>query len=143
MRSFLRLHAIYTCSIYIYITRNGGISESSENTTEPEVETEEEGVATPSASFLDEPIEENTNSSIKLDIAELGWHIYNLKEKNMRYLLHAETLNTYIDERLIPKGLTIKTTPAVDKEDKEWNERVELHVKRILTEDDGDPVGTL
>ena len=61
----------------------------------------------------------------------------------MRYLLHAETLNTYIDERLIPKGLTIKTTPAVDKEDKEWNERVELHVKRILTEDDGDPVGTL
>ena len=47
------------------------------------------------------------------EIKNLGWKIYTSKDQELRNLLHIEYLTTYIDENIVPKGLTINLKPSI------------------------------
>ena len=71
-----------------------------------EREQSSEDDATPSASFIG-----TANPARNLQMAEkpteLGWKVYSLKEKKMRIKLRIEFMKTWMEEYIIPKGLTI------------------------------------
>jgi len=52
------------------------------------------------------------------ELAELGWNIYSLKEKNMKMKLHFDFLKTCREENIVPNGLTINKFSAAGEETK-------------------------
>ena len=80
---------------------------------------------TPSASFIGETHSHTVSELTMEELAELGWNIYSLKEKNMKMKLHFDFLKTCREENIVPNGLTINKLSAVGEEDEtfknKWN----------------------
>ena len=59
------------------------------------------------------------------ELAEVGWNIYSLKEKNMKMELHFDFLKTCREENIVPNGLKVNKLSAVGQEDEtfknKWN----------------------
>lgn len=80
---------------------------------------------TPSASFIDGARIHTFPELTMEELAELGWNIYPLKEKNMKMKLHFDFLKTCREENIVPNGLTVNKLSAVGQEDEtfknKWN----------------------
>ena len=74
-------------------------------------------------SWIEENSENITDYPDIETIKKMGWDIYTSKEKELRYLLHMEYLNQYMEEEIIPKGLTINLKPSINEENfvNSWN----------------------
>ena len=69
------------------------------------------------------------------EIQKFGWKIFNLKDKETRHLLHMEYLKVYIEEDIIPKGLSLYKRPAFDGNDdfkREWDEILHKASKELM-----------
>ena len=72
-------------------------------------------------------VKNDSNENITLNIEEISksaWKIFNLQDKLLRHDLHIEYLDKYLEEDIIPKGLTIFKKPAIKSSSsfmEKWN----------------------
>ena len=85
-------------------------------------------------SWQESKSEDITNYPDIETVKKMGWEIYSSKEKELRYLLHMEYLNQYLEENIIPKGLTIKLKPSIQEENfvNSWNKILDKTSKDLM-----------
>ena len=91
------------------------------------------------ASFIGETHSQTVSELTMEELAELGWNIYSLKEKNMKMKLHFDFLKTCREENFVP---TINKLSAVGEED-EHSKTSGMYFERVFIETYGMPSRTL